>query len=217
MAVEVKNSAAGKSHWYPGTISAVQEISRNSFLYEVAYADGTVEVSVTRDRIKARGEGHNVVGGVLFLDEAYDLDPAHNPEGRTIVNEIMNVAEDHRDQVTIILAGYKDEIQRKLYSFNPGMPSRFVSVPFEDFDEDQLALVWEKFCRDGRWQTSREVTRVAARRVARGIGSKGFANARSVRQLFDTAVSSAKRRFGYTSCNFLFLFVPFFFEEPLSF
>ena len=39
------------------------------------------------------------VGGVLFLDEAYDLDPEHDPVGRAILAELMSAAEDHRDKV----------------------------------------------------------------------------------------------------------------------
>jgi hypothetical protein len=38
-------------------------------------------------------------GGVLFLDEAYDLDPANNPDGKAIMSEIMSAVEDARDQV----------------------------------------------------------------------------------------------------------------------
>jgi len=124
----------------------------------------------------------------------------------------MNVAEECRDIITIILAGCKDDIQRKLYSFNPGMPSRFVSVTFDDFDENQLGLVWEKFCREGEWCTSTEVTRVVARRVSRGRGVKGFANARSIRQLYDKSVSSAKIKF----VGFFFFFFFFFFAILFS-
>jgi hypothetical protein len=59
-------------------------------------------------------------GGVLFIDEVYDLDPAKNPEGKLILAEIMRLAEDYRDTVSVILAGYKDDIDNKIFSFNIG-------------------------------------------------------------------------------------------------
>ena len=160
-----------KGKWYPGKIDAVDDKQR---VYTVEYTDTRVEENVAESRIRVVGEGRQV-GGVLFLDEAYDLDPANNPDGKAILAEIMSVAEDHRDTgkisyvlllnlfyshqiiiiiniVTIILAGYKQDIEDKLYSFNVGMPSRFVSVMFDDFSEDQLGEIWRKLCNDSGWK-----------------------------------------------------------------
>jgi replication-associated recombination protein RarA len=105
------------------------------------------------------------------------------------------VAEEFRDSVTIILAGYKDDIKQKLVAFNAGMSSRFKTVNFADFSQDQIAAIWSKNCKDNAFKCERDVTNVAARRIARGIGRKGFGNARSVRQLFERAASEAKMRF----------------------
>ena len=58
---------------------------------------------------------------MLFVDEAYDLDPVNNSVDRAIMAELMRAAEDHRGTVSIILAGYKDDIENKLFAFNPGM------------------------------------------------------------------------------------------------
>jgi hypothetical protein len=79
------------------------------------------------------------------------------------------------------------------------MSSRFKQVNFRDFSQDQLAAIWTKNCVDNTYECARDVTNVAARRVARGIGRKGFGNARSVRQLFDKAASEAKMRFDPSS------------------
>jgi hypothetical protein len=163
-------------------------------VYSIDYSDSTVEKKVPRDRITASGESKNV-GGVLFLDEAYDLDPKNNAEGRAIFNEIMSVAEEFRNTVTIILTGYKDDIEQKLIAFNAGMASRFKQANFQDFSQDQLAAIWTKNCGDSAYECARDVTNVAARRVVRRIGRKGLGNARSVRQLFEKAASEAKMRF----------------------
>lgn len=61
----------------------------------------------------------------IMITEAYDLDPATSSEGRSILAEIMSVAEKFRDRVTIILAGYQDDIEKKLFAFNVGLASRF--------------------------------------------------------------------------------------------
>jgi AAA+ superfamily predicted ATPase len=163
-------------------------------VYDVKFTDNTVEEKVAEARVRPVGEGQ-AVGGVLFLDEAYDLDPANSAEGRAILAEIMSVAEDHRDTVTIILAGYKDDIENKLYAFNAGLPSRFQTVQFDDFSEDQLGQIWRSMGVEQGWSIDDAVSRVAAARIARGRGRKGFGNARSVRQMFERAIGEAKHRY----------------------
>lgn len=59
-------------------------------------------------------------GGVIFIDDAHDLDPKSSGEGRAIYNEIMRIAEDCRETVTVILAGYRTDIEQKLFAYNPG-------------------------------------------------------------------------------------------------
>lgn len=101
----------------------------------------------------------------------------------------MAVAEDHGDTVTIILAGYKDNVENKLYVYNAGLPSRFQSVAFVDFSEDQLGQIWRLMGTEQGWRVGDDVSRVAAARIARERGRKGFSNARSVRQVFERSSS----------------------------
>lgn len=100
------------------------------------------------------------------------MDPEKNVEGRAILNEIMSISEEFRDSLTIILAGYKDDIETKLISFNPRMASRFTSVHFNDFNIDELQEIWMKYCKDMDYECSDQVSIVATRRLGRGIGSK---------------------------------------------
>jgi hypothetical protein len=77
--------------------------------------------------------------GVLFIDEAYTLDPVGDKfKGAPIANNMLILAENERDKLSIILAGYEDELNDKLFAFNPGFKSRFVEVFFEDFDEEVI-------------------------------------------------------------------------------
>jgi hypothetical protein len=63
--------------------------------------------------------------GVLFIDEAYQLDPAKSSEGKAIVNQLLTAAEEKRETLTIIFAGYKDDTEEKLYAYSCGLQSRF--------------------------------------------------------------------------------------------
>ena len=187
--VNVEVDVGGKR--YPAEVVG---IAPGKQFFDVKFTDNTVEENVAEARVRPVGEGQ-AVGGVLFLDEAYDLDPANNADGRAILAEIMSVAEDHRETVTIILAGYKDDIERKLYAFNAGLPSRFQTVQFDDFSEEQLGQIWRSLGAKHGWRIGDDVSRVAAARVARGRGRKGFGNARSVRQMFERAIGEAKHRY----------------------
>jgi len=65
-----------------------------------------------------------VDGGVLFIDEVYQLDPKNNKDGADIMNLLLTFAEDKRGECSVVLAGYRDEVET-LLSFNPGLASRF--------------------------------------------------------------------------------------------
>ncbi len=111
------------------------------------------------------------------------------------MEQLLTVSLEHADELTIILAGYKDDVEKKLYGFNVGMKSRFDDVLFEDFDAAGLLRVWEGMLKKYSWRVfEQNVSRVAAARVARGAGSKGFGNARDVKNLFERSVSRALNR-----------------------
>ena len=91
----------------------------NSSMYDVQLEDG-IEIGVEPSKIRRFKQVVQPPGGVLFIDEAYILDPSHNATGRSIFNEIMRISEDHRDTVTVILSGYRNDIEQKLFNYNPG-------------------------------------------------------------------------------------------------
>ena len=214
MNVEIKYT----DKWYPGKVSRIyvekkplpvtdpalppkfEDITK----YDIVYPDSTEDIGLTLinsdNEIVLRAiDSATASGGVLFLDEAYDLDPASNRDGRSIIADIMKVSENFRDKVTIILAGYKTDIEIKLYSYNIGIRDRFRIVNFEDFEEEELQDVWEGLVKNNGWTSqvmpgAIKVSIVAARRLTQGRSIKGFANARSVRVLFNQSMERAKRR-----------------------
>ena len=106
----------------------------------------------------------------------------------------MSIAEEFRDTVTIILAGYKDEIETSIFATNPGMYSRFEVVNFNDFSDTELNEIWAGLCKE-HYISSDMVGNIVTRRLARKRQQgKGFGNARDVRKLFELASSRADRR-----------------------
>ena len=106
--------------------------------------------AVTRDDLVGQYIGHTApktkevlkkaMGGVLFIDEAYYLYRPENERdyGQEAIEILLQVMEDHRDDLVVILAGYKDRLET-FFSSNPGMGSRIAHhVDFPDFRSDEL-------------------------------------------------------------------------------
>ncbi|TPX59440.1 hypothetical protein PhCBS80983_g02469 [Powellomyces hirtus] len=129
--------------------------------------------------------------GVLFLDESYNLDPAGDFKGKSIVAEILTTSENQRENLTLILAGYQQDMYDKLYSYNEGLKSRFEEVIFEDFDEEDLLLIWNQMLHDKGWTAAPEVGNIVVRRLAKSRNKRGFGNARDVRKCFENATQKA--------------------------
>ncbi|KAG1712488.1 hypothetical protein DVH05_000232 [Phytophthora capsici] len=141
-----------------------------------------------------RSKVDKATGGVLFIDEAYELDPEGDFKGKPIVAELLTASEDKRDKISVILAGYEDDIQKKLYAYNDGLKSRFEEVMFEDFDAQDLEVIWDGMAKDRGWKYEKTIAKVAMRRLAKSAGRKGFGNARAVRKLFEGAMKQAMAR-----------------------
>ena len=110
------------------------------------------------------------MGGVIFIDEAYDLNPVEDLKGKPIVrvsvnfsfyssignlsnktpcfkfhfkvNELLTLCENQKEDISVILAGYEDDFQKKFFAYNDGLKSRFKEIMFEDFDEKSLSVIW---------------------------------------------------------------------------
>ena len=154
--------------------------------------------------------------GVLFIDEVYQLNPkstSTGSDGQAITNAIMEAAENNRKELTIIVAGYGDDVRDKWMSYNPGLPSRFpIEVIFEDFNESELRHIFINMIEEKSWSINNfisnddgdddndktniivDVATVAARRLVRQSNKKGFANARSVRNMVEQALGKASIR-----------------------
>ncbi|GHV05357.1 hypothetical protein FACS1894217_02100 [Clostridia bacterium] len=149
-------------------------------------------------------------GGVLFVDEAYELgDNRENDNfGIRAMETIAKVMEDNRDDVVVIIAGYKEQLEA-LLSINAGIRSRFnIWVDFPDYTPDECLAIWNCFCSQFNYYSSyaadQKVLEYYQARLAfctrykrrTGMDAK-FANGREVRNLFEKArISHATRLSG---------------------
>jgi hypothetical protein len=115
----------------PGTGKTTVAKLLGQLLHELGLRSSTTFKSTSGEDMAREGarEAANLIAqadnGVLFIDEAYQLDPAKSSEGKAIVNQLLTAAEEKRETLTIIFAGYKDDTEEKLYAFSPGFKSRF--------------------------------------------------------------------------------------------
>jgi hypothetical protein len=161
-----------------------------------------------RDLIK------KAMGGVLFIDEAYDLDPSGDFKGKPIFSELLTASENYRDKISFILAGYQDDMQSKLFSYNDGLASRFEEIMFDDFDESELRKVWEGILEEKSWIASEEVSSLVCKRLARQSGKKGFGNAREVRRMAEKAIQAAMSSEDWTGARMELFTVHILGERP---
>lgn len=143
----------------------------------------------------------------------------------------MLAASEHEQDLTIILAGYKDDLEKKLYSYNDGLKRRFkVEFHFEDYSESELLQIWERQLKESAtkdedgtvlkpgWHVetteSGNASVVAARRVARGKGRKGHGNAAAIKSLFENAMTAAKNRSDFDASNLCLKIVDIIGPDP---
>jgi Cdc6-like AAA superfamily ATPase len=90
-------------------------------------------------------------GGVIFVDEAYQLEPSTNQQGAQVLNFIIPLAErleGEYGKLVWIFAGYVDDMER-LFNFNVGLTSRFPTrFIFEDYTDDELETIFRQYLKN---------------------------------------------------------------------
>ena len=154
--------------------------------------------------------------GIVFIDEAYDLDPKGDFKGKPIVSELLVIAENKRDKLSIILAGYEDDMNEKLFSFNEGIKSRFEMLYFEDFNEKELKTIWEGEVKRRHFTCDERASIVVSKRLFKSAGRKGFGNARAVRKEVEKAISVCIGREDFDPKNMFINIKDVMGESPLD-
>ena len=135
------------------------------------------------------------LGGMLLIDEAYALARGgENDFGREAIDTLVKFMEDHRDDLAIVAAGYTEEMNGFIDT-NPGLKSRFTrTVHFADYTADELVAIFLKLGEKHRYHCSDDALAQVRRLIDAEPRTRGFGNARFVRNLFETAVSHQAMR-----------------------
>jgi len=129
------------------------------------------------------------MGGVLFIDEAYYLYRAEDSKdyGQEAIDILLQVMENDRDKLVVILAGYKDRMD-EFFSSNPGMSSRIAHhLDFAAYELPELAAIGALMLGQANYYLSPGAEQAFRRYITRRMNQPRFANARSVRNELERA------------------------------
>ena len=137
--------------------------------------------------------------GVLFIDEAYSLVPeggSGNDYGQEAISTILKRMEDYRDRLVVIVAGYKNEMQRFIDS-NPGLQSRFNRyIDFPDYTGGELSQIFKMYMKKNQYTLSAEAEKYLKERFDYAVAHKdrNFGNARYARNVFEKSIQAQANR-----------------------
>lgn len=140
----------------------------------------------------------DAMDGVLFIDEAYTLKPENDGSdyGQEAIDSLLKRMEDNREKLVVIVAGYKDEMDRFLNS-NPGMKSRFNRYfYFDNYKPEELLLIFKKMIKDGSYTITPggEIKLLSLLTTQFNNKDKTFGNGRLVRNIFEKCVERQANR-----------------------
>ena len=183
----------------PGTGKTTVALRMAEILHRLGYVREGHLVTVTRDDLVGQYIGHTApktkevikkaMGGVLFIDEAYYLYRPENERdyGQESIEILLQVMENNRDDLVVILAGYKDRMDKFFHS-NPGMRSRIAHhLDFPDYSAEELLAIAKLMIKQQNYCFSKEGEHVFAEYIKRRMTMPHFANARSIRNALDRA------------------------------
>ena len=183
----------------PGTGKTTVARRMADVLHRLKYIRRNHVVTVSRDDLVGQYIGHTApktkeilkkaMGGVLFIDEAYYLYRPENERdyGQEAIEILLQIMEDNRDDLVVILAGYKDRMDT-FFRSNPGMASRIAHhIDFPDYSADELFEIADMMATSMHYRFD-EAGRAAFREyIALRMQQPRFSNARSIRNGIDRA------------------------------
>jgi len=183
----------------PGTGKTTVALRMAEILHRLGYVRKGHLIAVTRDDLVGQYIGHTApktrevlkkaMGGVLFIDEAYYLYRPENERdyGQEAIEILLQVMENQRDDLVVILAGYKDRMNT-FFQSNPGMASRIAHhIDFPDYGADELYAIAQLMLAKMGYRLAADAEPVLREYIARRIPQPHFANARSIRNALDRA------------------------------
>jgi len=181
----------------PGTGKTTVALRIASILHRLGFVRRGHVVSVTRDELVGQYIGHTApktkevlkkaMGGVLFIDEAYYLYRPDNERdyGQEAIEILLQVMENQRDDLVVILAGYGDRMD-KFFASNPGFRSRIAHhIDFPDYSDGELLQIAEMMLAEQNYKFDRDAREAFQRYIEIRKTQPLFSNARSIRNALD--------------------------------
>ncbi len=183
----------------PGTGKTTVALRMAGILHKLGYVRKGHLVAVTRDDLVGQYIGHTApktkevlkraMGGVLFIDEAYYLYRPENERdyGQEAIEILLQVMENQREDLVVILAGYKGRMDT-FFGSNPGMSSRIAHhIDFPDYSADELVAIANLMVAQMHYRFAPDAEKVLREYIVRRMARPHFANARSIRNALDRA------------------------------
>ncbi len=183
----------------PGTGKTTVAMRMADILHRLGYIERNHVVAVTRDDLVGQYVWHTApktkevlkraFGGVLFIDEAYYLYRPENDRdyGVEAIEILLQVMENQRDKLVVVLAGYKDRMD-DFFRLNPGMSSRVAHhIDFPDYTVTELSKIAELMLASETYEFSPQAREAFDDYIARRMQQPRFAHARSVRNAIERA------------------------------
>ena len=183
----------------PGTGKTTVAKRISQILHRLGYLRKGHVVTVTRDDLVGQYIGHTApktkevlkkaMGGVLFIDEAYYLYRPENERdyGQESIEILLQVMENNRDDLVVILAGYKEKMD-KFFESNPGFRSRIAHhIEFPDYTSDELLEIAQRTLNEQNYKLTPKAIEALSDYIRLRRDQAHFANARSIRNALDRA------------------------------
>ena len=110
--------------------------------------------------IKTRNLIESNLGGVIFIDEAYAMGNQEKRDSfsKEALDTLCELLSDHKRDLMVIIAGYREELDSCFFSYNPGLESRFAwQFQIHEYNAEQLSLIFKKKVEDAKWVLEEDV------------------------------------------------------------
>ena len=183
----------------PGTGKTTVAMRMAQILHRLGYVRKGHVIAVTRDDLVGQYIGHTApktreilkkaMGGVLFIDEAYYLYRPENERdyGQEAIEILLQVMENQREDLVVIVAGYKDRMET-FFRSNPGLSSRIAHhLDFPDYLPAELEAIAQRMLESMQYHLSASGIAALREYIPLRMKQPHFANARSIRNALDRA------------------------------
>jgi probable Rubsico expression protein CbbX len=183
----------------PGTGKTTVARKMGQILWKLGYIRKGHVVTASRDDLVGQYVGHTApktrevikraMGGVLFIDEAYNIYRLDNERdyGQETVEMLLEVMENDRQDLVVVMAGYRDKMDR-FFSDVPGISSRIAHhVDFPDYNAEELLDIGRMMLDAQRYRFDEDAETAFKEYINLRLNRPHFANGRSVRNALDRA------------------------------